>query len=280
MNTHQTHTNNGKTDKIVRYGWTVADKPGLLKLISKHDLFIPEEYQRDLNESKAKEYSSNWSWFGCGVLIVARRPNGLHYVVDGQHRKAAAMRRSDISELPCIVFETENLKEEAKAFITANTNRKAMTAIEKLKGLSESGDETSAFVVNQISKYGLRIAKTATKGNEIKCIQACQRIAGKNRQSFVETLSLCAELSAQSNNPISERVLFGIDYINLHIDGGVVEKRLRNRIISVGSVALLEGANKASAYFARGGERVWADGMLSVINKGLRNQFALTVETS
>ncbi len=274
MNTHITHTNNGKTDKITRYGWTVADKRGVLKLISKHDLLIPDEYQRDLNEAKAKEYASSWSWFGCGVLVVAQRQDGLLYVVDGQHRKSAAMRRSDISELPCIVFETENLKDEAKAFITTNTGRRSMSAIEKLKGLSVSGDELAAFVVHQINMQGLRIAKTATKGKEIKCITACQKIASKNRNSFIESLSLCAELSEQSNEPIAERVLFGIDYINSHVEGGIADRRLRSRIIQVGSVALLEGANKAAAYFARGGEKVWADGMLSVINKGLRTQFA------
>jgi hypothetical protein len=275
-NKHLSHVNNGKTDKLTRYGWTVADKRGDLKIISKHDLLIPDEYQRDLNESKAKEYASNWSWFGCGVLVVAKRPDGLLYVVDGQHRKSAAMRRSDIEDLPCIVFETDNLKDEAKAFITTNTGRKAMSAIEKLKGLSVSGDELAAFVVNQIILHGLRITKTATKGKEIKCINACQKIASKNRQSFVESLALCAELSLQSNEPIAERVLFGIDYINLHVDGGVKENRLRNRIIAVGSTSLLEGAHKASAYFARGGEKVWAEGMLSAINKGLRTQFIFT----
>jgi len=38
--------------------------------------------------------------------VVALRDDNKWFVVDGQHRKLAADQRSDIRELPCLVFET------------------------------------------------------------------------------------------------------------------------------------------------------------------------------
>lgn len=55
------------------------------------------------------------------------------------------------------------------------------------------------------------------------------------------------------------------------------DPRLRNRILSIGVIRLMEGANSASAYYSRGGPKVWADGMMKEINHGLRNKFELYV---
>ena len=267
--------NGGKTDKLKRYGWVIKDAPGEMKFIKKTALRIPDEYQRDLNNKKAQDYASAWSWFGCAVIVVARRHDGALYIVDGQHRHSAAMRRSDIDVLPCIVFECESISDEAKAFITCNTSRKSMSSIEKLKGLTASGDEIASYVTREFDRLGLVIKKTATKAMEIKCIAVCQKLAGKDRQSFSDTLELCCELSRNEQVPISERVLFAIEYINQNTDEGINNKRLRKRIIDVGHLAILNGANKASAYFSRGGEKVWAEGAISTINKGLRIPFSL-----
>lgn len=278
MNMTAMHTiNNGKTDKIARYGWVVKDKPGEFRLINKIALLIPEEYQRELIQSKVKEITSAWSWFGCGSIIVAQR-DGAYWVVDGQHRVLAAMRRSDIDELPCMVFQSANLVDEAKAFITVNTGRKAVTAIDKLKVLAVAEDTDAAFVVSTIERLGLRITKTAFKPMDIKCISVCQKLAKANPSRFVDALTLAAELSAKDGVPIGERVLSGLFYFDAHIEHGLSNARLRKRIKYIGSQTLLEAANRASAYFAVGGTKVWADGMLLVVNKGLRNQFSFLVD--
>lgn len=52
--------------------------------------------------------------------------------------------------------------------------------------------------------------------------------------------------------------------------------RLFDRLKAIGAPRLVEGANKASAFFVRGGAQVWARGMLEEINKGLRNRFEMS----
>ena len=267
-NTNET-TNNGKTDKLSRYGWTVKDEKGKWCDIPKTVLKAPKEYQRDVSVAKVKDFASQWSWFGCGALTVAFR-DGEYWVVDGQHRLMAAMRRSDITTIPCMVFESAGLVSEARAFIDVNTNRKPVSAISKLKALSVSKDDVSSFVVSEIEALGLRISHTAMKPLDIKCISLCVRLATLNKDSFKKALALSAELSKTSGSPLSEKVLSSLYYFENNIEGGLQNARLKKRIVDVGNDELLQAAVKASHYFAKGGAKIWATGALSAINKGLR----------
>jgi hypothetical protein len=93
------------TDKVARYGWTVTDEPGVLRMLHKDHLLVPAEYQRDANEDKVRKIASEWSWLSFGAVIVGHR-GGKYYTIDGQHRVLAAKRRSDVGEVPCVVFKT------------------------------------------------------------------------------------------------------------------------------------------------------------------------------
>lgn len=90
-------------DKVQRYGWTMQDKQGEQRQINKNLLLVNDDYQRTASASKILEIASEWSWIGCGVIIVAKR-DGSYWVIDGQHRVLAAKRRSDIKEMPCLVL--------------------------------------------------------------------------------------------------------------------------------------------------------------------------------
>ena len=267
--------NYGKTDKIARYGWSIQDTPGEFTEISKSELLIPAEYQRDVVLSKVYEICAKWSWFGCGVLIVANR-DGKYWVVDGQHRVLAALRRSDINVLPCMVFDTSDLASEAQAFVTVNTGRKPVAALDKMKALSVSGDPDAEFLIETLANLGLNMAKTANKGLDIKCIGVCHQMVKTNRQHFMAAITLAAKLSANDNTPISEKILSSLFYFESHLPYGLDTPKFRQRVLQIGNIALLEAATRAAAYFAGGGMKVWAEGALSLINKGLRTDYVLT----
>ncbi len=59
------------------------------------------------------------------------------------------------------------------------------------------------------------------------------------------------------------------------IDAGLGDKRLMYRIRTKRASELLEGALRAAAYYARGGGKVFAEGMLNVLNKGLHHKFTM-----
>lgn len=264
-------------DKIKRYGWTVQDAPGEMRLLHKDTLHIHPAYQRDLVAQKVSEISAAWSWVALGALVVGER-GGEFWVIDGQHRAAAAKRRSDITHLPCVVFKTTDVKQEARGFLTIQTMRKPVSAVAKHKAMVTAGDEVAAFVQQTVDSLGLQIRPTAAKSGELKCVGRCLNRASEERETFVKVLTLGAELSAQDNMPISERVLEGIWVLNGRCGDGLADPRLVKRLREKGARTLLDAANKAAAYYASGGGRIWAQGMLSEMNKGLQERRRFTMD--
>jgi hypothetical protein len=267
-----TETTSKGVDKTSFYGWVTKDQPGILKILNKDILKIHPAYQRDLITKKVKEITANWSWVAAGVIVIGER-NGEFWVIDGQHRVQAAKRRSDITNLPCIVFQTENIKQEAVGFLDLNTGRKPVTSLGKFKALIAAGDDSACIVNKTLLSLGVTITSTATKGRDLKSVAWAIKKAGEDAKKFNLVMSIAADLCFDM--PISEKLLDGLWYINDRLEGGIGQKRFYDRANQVGAKKLHEAAQKAASYFVTGGAKVWATGMIDVINKGLRNKFNL-----
>ncbi len=263
--------------KIERYGWTVKDSPGEQKLLSKNVLNVHPAYQRRAIETKIKAISAEWSWVACGALIVGER-SGEYWVIDGQHRALAAKRRADIDLLPCIVFETERVEQEAKGFLDANTGRKPVSSIDKFRASIAAGDQNARHVDSVFKELGITTRSTTAGPMQIKSVAWAMRRSAENREAFESVMRLAAEMCTEC--PLHEIFLDGLHYIHTHSIAGLENKRLRDRIIKIGAPMLVESAKRAASYFARGGAKVWADGMLAEINKGLRDKIILSTEKS
>ena len=259
-------------DKVKRYGWVTKDEPGALKNLHKDVLQIHPAYQRDVIPAKVKEITANWSWVGAGAIVVGER-GGEFWVIDGQHRVLAAKRRSDITHLPCVVFQTDGVKQEAVAFLDLNTGRKPVSSIGKFKAMLAAGDEAASTVHRVMEELGVTPKATANKGKELKSVAWAVRRAGEDAEKFEIVMRMASELS--HDIPIQERLLDGLWYINDRMRGGISDKRFSDRLRAVGARRLIDAANKAAAYFVKGGANVWETGMMDEINKGLRNKFAL-----
>lgn len=260
-------------DKVSRYGWRVIDKPGELRLVNKNALSVNNEvYQRAGINSKVLELASSWSWIACGALVVASR-DGLLWVVDGQHRKLAADRRSDIQDLPCIIFHVDDVKDEAKAFILTNTNRRNVSAVDKFRASLAAGDATALKVMDAINIAGLRVTTAANEPRAIKSVALAQKIAESDFDGLLVTLVLCGEMARVEQSPVHARLLGGLYYIHKRVEGGLNNLRLKKRIKQIGISALLTAANKAASYYGTTGGKVCADGMMQAINHGLREKF-------
>ena len=101
------------------------------------------------------------------------------------------------------------------------------------------------------------------------------RRAGENREKFCAVLELASEMSEKDGVPIHEKLLEGLWYINDNCAGGLADKRLAKRLKDKGALALNAAAIRAAAYFSRGGARVFAEGMLAEVNKGLQQKFSI-----
>lgn len=272
---HDTETlgHNSTFSKVDRYGWTVRDEPGVFLELSKRDLIVDDNYQRPSNEAKVLKIVNAWSWIACGVIIVASR-NNKFYVVDGQHRVKAAMRRSDIQSLPCIVFETVSSVQEAEGFLQANTARKPMTGIDKFRAQLVTGDEAALLVQHLCESVGREI-QASPGGHSVRCVSTMMRHANNAPETLERIWPLLHDL--HRGITIKERVVDALMYIEGRMPNGesLANRKWRERVMRVGVEAISDGINKAAAFYKRGGAKVWALGAVEALNYKHRNRLVL-----
>lgn len=260
--------------KIERYGWKIANSPGALVQIDKDKLQVGASYQRDADRNKVLQISRDWDWLACSAITVAK-VRGKFRVIDGQHRVLAARKRSDVQNLPCLVFETTGVAEEARGFLALNTLNKPVSAVDKHRARLVAEDETAIKIQQTLDVLGLKLTRSPTSVNQFGSIAWANAKASESFDDFRIVMSLAAELARDAAMPVQEKLLAGLWYINRNYEGGLEDRRLRARIHHVGAASLLEGAVRAAAYFARGGGRVFAQGMMDVLNKGVHTKFEL-----
>lgn len=263
-----------KTTKIDRYGWEVQDQPGRMQMIDKHELLVDRTYQRDLNDRKSRDMARDWSWYACGVIVVAER-DGKRYVVDGQHRVCAAMRRSDIRSLPCIVFQSAGVMQEASAFLVTQTKRKPVTAVEKFRALVAIGDQEALLVDDLVRKAGRTMDKTA-KPTTVNCAGALLHLAAKNAEELDRVWPLVVTLFERKK--MFAELIRALVYIEARMPKGasIADGVWGARVLRVGADDLLRAARKSAAIYGNAADKPWAMGILDAINKGCRNRLELT----
>lgn len=124
-------------------------------------LEIDPRYQRSIDNSESQaliaDIALNWHWGRAQVLTVARREGRL-FVVDGQHRLAAAKLRGDIQQLPCLIEEFSDVAEEAALFNDLNDKRRPVSAIDKFRAAVVAGDAECIAIGAALDRAGLALA--------------------------------------------------------------------------------------------------------------------------
>lgn len=260
--------------KLDRYKWELRDRPGEFQMIPKGDLIVDHDvYQRLANKQKVLAIVKDWSWVACGAILVARRSTGKLYIMDGQHRKVAADNRSDIAKLPCMVFDVLDIESEAKGFLGANTLRKPMRSDEKFKAQIACGDPVALKAHALIEASGRSVGGT-TGPNTFNALTSLMRCISEDNAAIERIWPLLVNVSL--GTAMHNKLMEGLFYIETHLENqSLTDKKLSARVMSVGHDALLEGANKASAYYARGGAKIFAEGILNAINYRSRTQILL-----
>ena len=271
--TEQSHS--PKMTKIERYGWIVKDTPGVMMLIDKHELQVNHEYQRQIVPSKVFDMSACWSWVACGTITVGMR-DGAAWVLDGQHRVAAAKRRADITNLPCIVFDLDSVEDEAKGFLSSNNLSKPMTSVDRFRAELIIGNRAAKLFNEACNELNLVVSSSHVGVGSIKSAAWGMRRFAENPVLARLILGLAAEISIEDETHVPEIILDGLWYLHHHSNATIEDVKVRQRIKKIGAKLLIRSAQESSAYFSRGGAKVWAHGMLQAINKGLQRKYKFT----
>lgn len=130
------------------------------------ELLIDDSYQRSIDTRASTKLietiAAEWDWDLFDVLKVSRRPDDTLFVVDGQHRRAAARLRGDITQLPCVLKRCAGPADEAKLFIAANRGRKAMSVLDDYRAAVGAGDEVATKIEEMVTAAGLKMARASS----------------------------------------------------------------------------------------------------------------------
>ncbi len=132
--------------------------PPTLEWIAVGRLAIDESYQRATDGPKSRSLIStitrNWNWNYCQPLVVSRREDGGLFVIDGQHRLAAAINRGDVPHLPCVVITGQSQSEEAQSFVAMNTVRQKLSQSDIFNAMLAAGDQEAIATAALLDQTG------------------------------------------------------------------------------------------------------------------------------
>jgi len=268
----------GRTVKSKRIAnkWTTPGRTGVVQMIPKQDLNIDGKYQKEkLSKNTMEKIAREWDWSKFGVILVVRRPDGSLWVYDGGHRVRAAFFREDINELPCLVFDSDDIASEAAAFIGVNKVRTNICPIDTHRALLDAGDLVASAVEQITQDNGYTIGRHEGYF-KIRFITELYKAVRINRQCAASAFKICAEMA--SGEKIPSNTFKGLHYLArvLPSEHNVFQKKYLQRLTKVG----VEGCEMAITNYSKAlsvcaSKRVCGEALLNIINKGLHNRLSL-----
>lgn len=127
------------------------------------ELRIDDSYQRSIDSGPSRsliaKIAAAWDWRMCMPLVVSKRDDGSLYVIDGQHRQAAALLRGDIPFLPCCVGVYASIADEAAMFVAMNRARRAINRLDDFHAAQAGGDKEALAIAKIVEAVGFTVSR-------------------------------------------------------------------------------------------------------------------------
>lgn len=151
-----------------------AGGAGQIVVLPIASLKIDHTYQRDLIADVVEKIKDEWDIVTAGTIVVAQRENGDLYVVDGQHRLAAATLAGETEILAQLVSGLTP-EEEAQLRIQGNFKRSDRIS-EVFRARVFAGDEVAVGLQSLCKRYDTQINYVPDYQHGINAIAACESI--------------------------------------------------------------------------------------------------------
>ena len=148
-------------------------------------LLVDATYQRSLNKERVKRIVKDFNPRQFGYLKVSSR-DGKYYVIDGQHRLAAA-KILGYTSLPCNVCEGLSQQTEADDFRVQQDNMSRIHTRDQFKAAVTANDEESVKIAKIVAEYGYTLQGFGINVKSPDCISSIgtlRRIARGSADGF------------------------------------------------------------------------------------------------
>ncbi len=145
-----------------------------MEAVTIDDLMVDHRYQRALDQRLVEKILDQWDMVAADAIAVSRRKNGDLYIVNGQHRAAAAKLAGE-TEILAFVYEGLNIKQEADLRLKSN-NRRADTSQERFHAQVTKGDPESLAIVALLENYETWVNRTANSHTGVNCVSTLETL--------------------------------------------------------------------------------------------------------
>lgn len=252
---------------------------GTIEVIELSKLKVDPVYQRDLTAQFVERLAEKWDIVTAGTIVVSRRPDGFLYIVDGQHRAAAAVRAGE-THILCQVVHEPSAEEEARLRLKGNVKR-TDRVFEVFRARLAAGDETAEAIQRILADFGTHINMVPTTNSGINAVTAVEKLYTlDDGVTLITVLTMMKKLFGEIRPEVaSSDILKGLTWF-LGQHGATVDMERFERMFKITGPAAL--SRSARAHKASLGGSLWVNtyrALVTVYNEGLSDASKLEWKT-
>lgn len=131
----------------------------MIKTVGVNDLQIDDSYQRSLNGVSVKKMAKEFKPELVALPLVSVRPDGSMWVIDGQHRVAAA-KLASVPTMDVRLVSGLTPAEEAQMFVDANINTRRLTGANFFWASYRAQNPQILAIGQAYERYGYQIEQS------------------------------------------------------------------------------------------------------------------------
>lgn len=259
---------------------------GEFEVVRIDDLKVDHSYQRDLDVNLVQKIARDYDIAAAGPLVISRRSDGSLFVVNGQHRGAAAKTAGETEVIAQVIDMSgvpldEARKIEAELRLKGNT-RRGDKVQERFRAQLAAGYRESLAIVEIARQFGTRINPWPDSKHGVNAVSTIEALYRKDSGGhLVRVFEFIQEAFGSVDGPTSTTaVLSATSWLLERHDHEMDRKRMVERLGVEGLDALMR---QALSHRAAMGGSVWMNvyrAMIGVYNQRLPENKHLTWRTS
>lgn len=252
----------------------------IIEMLAPNDLRIDARPQRPFDEAHANRIARKFDPTLVGLLQVSRRPEG-YYVIDGQHRRAAAImvERGDVP-LPCYVVDGLAVADEAHRFVGINATAKKPHTLDTFRVRVVAEDPAAVEITNILDAAGLRLEVSGLDGTitAIAAVEAVyfgrgtKKLGEPNPELLIDVLAVLGDAWGKDRDAYDSTIIKAMGVLLGRHGGRINKERLAHLLAKSGTAAQLIGRAKSLGDATRKSAPVAAvQVMTEIYNHSLRS---------
>lgn len=236
----------------------------------------PRGYARPLNPRRASKLAAEFDPKAIGILLLSMRADGSFAIIDGQHRREAAMQNG-MKALDAYVYIDLSLEDEARLYRKFGDYLRQTARDRWFAAIAEKQPEAMA-IQRLLGEFGLRVTNDAGKTGGIAAVESIWRIAQKQGPHILrETLRTLSDAFAHEPIAYVGPSLVGMAMFleRFHANTRYKRSRLVDRLNRMGANKLEQQA--LHVYALEHGDKgaCYGKALLAIHDQGVKPEFRL-----